>query len=401
MTKILLVDDDPVILDIYRKKLQQQGYEVSVAEDGLAAMKALPIFRPSLVVLDIMMPKFSGLEVLDFIRSKPELAETKVIVLSNFYVSSEQRRASTAKADREFVKSTCLPSTLIAEISVLLAEPPQPKPAPPIGEPPPPPPPSSAQYSEPASAAAAQADARIRQDFLASAPVTLATLRQLNAAFIRAETPQAQDQHLLDFYRKIHYVTAIAGMAGCPQIAMLSNAFEALLLDLHEKPEGIGPSTLQTIAFTLDFLGLLFAQVQSEVVAPMITTKALVVDDDPISARAAGLALRRINFDVTAIHDPIAALQMLTEKQYDLILLDIVMPGLDGMELCKKVRAMPQYKKTPVIFITGHADFQKRVQSVLNGGNDLIAKPIFPIELALKAVTQLLRSQLPANLSMG
>jgi CheY-like chemotaxis protein len=405
MTKILLIDDDMVVVDIYCKKLQQQGYEVTVAHDGLDAMKAVSAVRPQLVLLDIMMPKFNGLEVLDFIRSRPELANTKVVVFSNCYISGENRRATTQRADRELVKSSCTPSMLLEEISAVLAEPTRPKSSAPTGNPPPAPaspeqPASVAASDSPPAAAASQSDARIRQDFLANAPVTLATLRQLNAAFIRAETSQARHQHLLDFYRKIHYLTAIAGMAGCHQIAMLANAFEALLLELHEKPKNIGPSTLQTIAFTLDFLALLFGQVQSDT-APRAAAKALVVDDDAMSARAVAMALQRINFEVTAIHDPVAALKLLGEKRFNLILLDVLMPGMDGMELCKKIRARPEYQKTPVIFITGHADFQRRVQSVLSGGNDLIAKPIFPIELAVKAVTQLLRSQLPANLAVG
>ena len=71
------------------------------------------------------------------------------------------------------------------------------------------------------------------------------------------------------------------------------------------------------------------------------------------------------------------------------------MPEIDGLEFCKKVREMPQYRRTPVIFVTGHTDFESRINSVLSGGDDLISKPIFPIELAVKAVTHLLRSQLP------
>ena len=65
MSKLLLVDDDPVIAEIYRRKLAQQNFQVEVAPDGLAAMKVLPEFKPEIVVLDIMMPKFSGLEVLN------------------------------------------------------------------------------------------------------------------------------------------------------------------------------------------------------------------------------------------------------------------------------------------------------------------------------------------------
>jgi CheY-like chemotaxis protein len=92
--------------------------------------------------------------------------------------------------------------------------------------------------------------------------------------------------------------------------------------------------------------------------------------------------------------DPASALQMLKEKHCDLVLLDIEMPGMDGFELCKRMRALPGYQRTPVIYVTAHSDFEYRAKSVLSGGNDLIAKPVFPIELAVKAVTHLLKSRL-------
>jgi len=70
------------------------------------------------------------------------------------------------------------------------------------------------------------------------------------------------------------------------------------------------------------------------------------------------------------------------------------MPGMDGFELCKRLRLLPGYAQTPVIYVTSHSDFENRTKSVLTGGNDLISKPVFPIELAVKAVTHLLKIRL-------
>jgi len=90
----------------------------------------------------------------------------------------------------------------------------------------------------------------------------------------------------------------------------------------------------------------------------------------------------------------LVGLQWLKETPFDLVLLDIVMPGMDGFELCRRLRLLPGQQKTPVIFVTGHADFESRAKSVLSGGDDLISKPIFPIELAVKAVSHLLKREL-------
>jgi CheY-like chemotaxis protein len=87
-------------------------------------------------------------------------------------------------------------------------------------------------------------------------------------------------------------------------------------------------------------------------------------------------------------------LQWLKERRYDLVLLDIEMPGMDGFELCRRLRTLPGYQKTPVIYVTSHSDFESRAKSILSGGDDLISKPVFPMELAVKAVALLLKRQM-------
>jgi CheY-like chemotaxis protein len=90
-------------------------------------------------------------------------------------------------------------------------------------------------------------------------------------------------------------------------------------------------------------------------------------------------------------------LQWLKERRFDLVLLDIEMAGMDGFELCRRLRTLPGYQKTPVIYVTSHSDFENRAKSVLSGGDDLISKPVFPMELAVKAVTLLLKRRIVAG----
>jgi CheY-like chemotaxis protein len=234
-----------------------------------------------------------------------------------------------------------------------------------------------------------------RQDFLKNAPVTLATLRQLNDAFIQSEPGQTRAFRLLNFYRKVHFMTAMAGLLGFEAIARMASVLEALLLKLHEEPDHISPSALQTIAYSLDFFRLLFAHADGPSSTAKIQARVLVVDDDPLCGRAVAAALRNARLDASHTHDPIGALTRLEQAPFELIVLDVEMPGMDGFTLCKKVRALPAYQKVPIIFVTSHSDFESRIHSVLSGGDDLISKPIFPIELAVKAVTHLLRRQLP------
>lgn len=393
MSKILMADDDELTVGIYRKKLEQEGFEVDTVGDGLAAVTYLRKSKPDLLILDLMLPKFNGFEVLKYIRAEESLKSLRVLVLSNFYVVGTEHEVTASLADAILLKSGCRPATLIENVNQLLSF-------------------GAAARSKDAVPALDNSVAPPKEadtgtveksylDFLKNAPAILATLRQMNEAFVKCDKPELRELRLFDFYRKVHALTAIAGLTGCETIAMLSSAFEALLFHLHENPGLITASTLQTIAFTLDVLGLAFAAAGAGQPIPTTQSRVLIVDDDPVAARLLVSALGAAKLTAASVHDPQTALRALERSQFDLLLFDVQMPQMDGFELCKKVRALPQYRKTPIIFVTGHADFDNRIHSVLSGGNDLISKPIFPTELAVKAINHMLRSKLPPPWGMG
>ena len=383
MSKILLVDDDAFTIEAYRKKLLAQGFDVDIAGDGLAAVKFLNNERPDLVVLDLMMPKFNGFEVLKYVRSQEGLKDLRVVVLSNFYSAEGVQKGGVSDADVSLLKSSCTPGMLIETINHVLSGP-------------------TSRGAAPASVSAAKAQvvegqgqAKLRRDFLKSAPAALATIRQMNEAFIRSETSESQSLRLLDFFQKVRSLKGMAASAGYEQIVLLSGALEALLFELHHKPELINYSCVQTIASALDFFRLLFADAARGRMSSPSVAKILVVDDDPISLLAVTSALRKTTLNVSGVRESALALDALNQEHYSLVLLDIELPEMDGFELCQKLRAMPDYRKTPILFVTGHAELDDRIHSVLSGGDDLISKPIFAIELALKTVIHLLRSLLP------
>lgn len=76
------------------------------------------------------------------------------------------------------------------------------------------------------------------------------------------------------------------------------------------------------------------------------------------------------------------------------------MPQMTGFDLCRKLRGIPGYEKTPVIYVTSHSHFESRAKSILAGGNDLIAKPVFPIELAVKSVIHILKNRRSQSLAV-
>ena len=120
MKTIFLVEDDPVVVKVYGAKFQREGFRVEVAEDGLVAMKDLLLVKPDVVVLDLMMPKLNGVDVLRYIRSTPELKKTPVIILSNAHMTSLAQEAASIGAEKALLKSSCTPNQLLKVINGLL-----------------------------------------------------------------------------------------------------------------------------------------------------------------------------------------------------------------------------------------------------------------------------------------
>lgn len=116
MTKILLIEDDPFIQDIYETALEQAGFEVEIAGKGQQALKKLKDDLPDLVLLDIVLPGKNGWEILEEIKNSSEISEVKVYVLSNLNQEDEVDKGKNLGADRYLVKAHYTPSQVVEEI---------------------------------------------------------------------------------------------------------------------------------------------------------------------------------------------------------------------------------------------------------------------------------------------
>jgi CheY-like chemotaxis protein len=119
---ILYVEDDLIVLTAYQNRLQQEGYHVIPARDGLEAMKRLAVFVPDLILLDLMLPRFNGEEVLLFIRNNPQLAKVPVIVLSTNSILDVAQEHLLEGSHKRLIKSHCTPATLLAAIEEVFAD---------------------------------------------------------------------------------------------------------------------------------------------------------------------------------------------------------------------------------------------------------------------------------------
>lgn len=105
MTKVMLVEDDNNLREIYAARLAAEGYVIVAAKDGEEALAMLVKEKPDVVLSDIMMPKISGFDMLDIIRSTPETKHTKVIMMTALSQKEDQERGQQLGADRYLVKS--------------------------------------------------------------------------------------------------------------------------------------------------------------------------------------------------------------------------------------------------------------------------------------------------------
>ena len=121
MAKVLVVEDDMRLKLTYDILLNKQGHTVERAMNGQEALEKMPVFRPDLVLLDMMMPKMTGLQFLEAARIPENYPATKVIVFSNMSMPLEMKQAYELGATKYMLKSSTSPKQLAALIEQVLA----------------------------------------------------------------------------------------------------------------------------------------------------------------------------------------------------------------------------------------------------------------------------------------
>lgn len=114
--KILFVEDDDALAGVYLVRLQAEGFDVKRVSNGEEALAAATEYKPDLVLLDVMMPKVSGFDVLDILRNTPETANLKVIMLTALSQDADRKRAQDLGVDDYLVKSQVVITDVIAKI---------------------------------------------------------------------------------------------------------------------------------------------------------------------------------------------------------------------------------------------------------------------------------------------
>jgi len=114
--KILLVEDDGALAGVYKSRLELEGFEVQHVANGEEALSTAVDFKPDLIVLDAMMPKIDGFDVLDILKNTPETMNVHVIMLTALSQPKDKLRAESLGADDYLVKSQVVISDVVDRI---------------------------------------------------------------------------------------------------------------------------------------------------------------------------------------------------------------------------------------------------------------------------------------------
>ena len=231
-------------------------------------------------------------------------------------------------------------------------------------------------------------------EFYARAKKRLVTQRKLLQDIGRESSDPARQKMLTNLYFEMGVLKDEAGFPEALPVWQAASALEGLLKQLTGKMRNVTPSTLRTVAGGLDLLDdLCVPGLQPDLLTDR-PLKFLVVDDDMISRQALSHSLEKAFSQPDLAEDGETALAQASQQAYDVIFLDVQMPGMDGFELCTKIRDTVPNRATPVVFVTRQSDFDARCKSTLSGGNDLMGKPFLTFEVTVKALTLALHGRL-------
>lgn len=118
--KLLLVEDDDSLASVYLTRFEAEGFVVRRVPNGEDALAAALEFKPDLILLDVMMPKVSGFDVLDILRNTPETANVQVIMLTALSQESDKQRAEELGVDDYLVKSQVVIADVVDRVKARL-----------------------------------------------------------------------------------------------------------------------------------------------------------------------------------------------------------------------------------------------------------------------------------------
>jgi CheY-like chemotaxis protein len=406
--KFLVVDDDMISRQALSRSLKKAFSQPDLAVDGETALAQAAKQAYDVIFLDVQMPGMDGFELCTKIRGTVLNRTTPVVFVTGlndfdaramstlsggndlmgkpFLMFEVTVKALTLALHRRLRERVQKPLPKLdqgmdtADSSVTVTDSPRPvarltnAARPPFSTPP-------------------ETD-EITDAFLTRASKHLGPLQELCRRILQTPNEETRQTMLVDGFLRINSLIPKSGFEVVHPAYQMSAALEGLFKKLLQDPNHSTPSALLTVATAVDLLNDLCVPGMRADLAINPPIHMLVVEDDLLARRALVGALQTAFKKPESVENGEAALAMALEKPFDVIFLDVVMPGMDGFEVCSKIRDTVPNRATPVVFVTGHSDFDTRAKMSRNGGNDLLGKPFLISEITVKALTFALRGRL-------
>ena len=399
---VLVVEDNPINQEVTRAMLENLSYRVVVVTNGREAIEALERQSYDVILMDCQMPEVDGYDASRTIRESEALRNSEssqspvhipIIAVTAHAYQADQERCLVAGMDDYLAKpfnqeqlkvvlERWLPGTNKKRVRASCS------------------PGASISFSESSFQGISSIDLKIldnikalwtnsSQDFF---PMVIHHYLKNSSKLLERLSDSIDREDSLSLEEITHNLKSSSATLGAHKLAALCGQLEAAC---RNKSMGGAQNMFSDIKAEYqkvrDFLmslseSIIPAGVMEETSENELKTRnsslsakrpvVLVVDDDPIIRLLAHQALEPEGFEVAEAEDGNAALSFLMSHLPEIVLLDVVMPGMDGFSVCETLRTFPGGSHLPVLMITGHDDIASINRSYQVGATDFISKPI-------------------------
>ena len=367
--RILIIHEDRLLTNLYREKLEGSGLAVDSVRTLEQVPKLMETKRPDLVLVDVVLREGGAIDFIKELRQDAATLELPVLIFPT-NLKALASAAIQAGATKIIAESANPIGSILDTVKVTLGMP---------------------GLGAAVDAPLFQADESWLSMVFTSSPEQLNQMRHCLPGLV---TQPPDVGALQNIWTLIHNFSDRAALLRHKSLHRMASVLDMLLADLNDMPEQLTQGCLRTIGHAIDFLGVLSDSSNLSRTEEPSTARVLIVDDEESAQLMIKAAMEMNGIRCETASTPTKALEMVKDKEWDLIFLDIGMPEMNGFDLCTRVRAYDAHKRTPIVFLTGLASFHNKAQASLSGGNDFLAKPFNVAELGVKALTWILRKQL-------